>query len=87
MVVRFWARAAAVLRPVIDLCCTTLLATVGSTLVPRSRTRKGVTFATFPPPAYTRFAALSTARTLAVAMSASIPTPNTVRPSPVRHST
>jgi hypothetical protein len=34
-----------------------------------------------------RLAALSTARTDAVAMSASIPTPNTVRPSSVRHST
>ncbi len=34
-----------------------------------------------------RFAALSTARTDAVAISASIPTPNTVRPSAVRHST
>ena len=34
-----------------------------------------------------RLAALSTARTLAVAMSLSIPTPKTVRPSAVRHST
>ncbi len=36
---------------------------------------------------YGRFAALKTARTLAVAMSVSSPTPNTVRPSVVRHST
>lgn len=39
------------------------------------------------PGRHTRFAALSTARTLAVATSASTPTPNSVRPSGVRAST